>query len=77
MKKRQIKNLSLNKKSISNLSAEAATGGTLPTLGPICTVTIQVTINVCTRWNGCDLRTIGNDDGSNCVSQQADWCNGR
>ncbi|WP_430409087.1 hypothetical protein [Kordia sp.] len=79
MKKKQLKSLKLNKKSISSLrTTNEIKGGTLiPTLGPICTITIQVTINACTRWNGCDLPTIGHDDGSNCVSQNADWCNGR
>ncbi len=78
MKKKQIKSLQLNKKSISALSnTDAIKGGTVPTLGIICTVTIQVTIHQCTRWDGCDLPTIGHDDGSLCLSRDADWCNGR
>ncbi len=78
MKKKQIKSLKLNKKSISSLrTIDTIIGGTVPTLGIICTVTIQVTINACTRWEDCDLPTIGHDDGSICVSREADWCNGR
>ncbi|WP_046744830.1 hypothetical protein [Kordia zhangzhouensis] len=77
MKKKQIKHLKLNKQSISNVTTNAVKGGTVPTLGVICTITIQVTINQCTRWDGCDLPTIGHDDGSICLSQNADWCNGR
>lgn len=77
MKKRQIKSLKLNKKSISNLSTtDAIKGGTIPTFGIICTVT-RVSIDICTQWEGCDLPTIGHDDGSLCLSQEADWCNGR
>ena len=74
MKKKEIKNLKLNKKSISHLSANTVNGGILPTLGPIC---IEASLAVCTRWDGCDLPTIGHDDGPNCLSQEADWCNGR
>lgn len=73
MKKKEIKNLKLNKKSISRLSANSVNGGLLPTLGVICTASYLV----CTRWDGCDLPTIGHDDGPNCLSQEADWCNGR
>ncbi|WP_298518121.1 hypothetical protein [uncultured Kordia sp.] len=73
MKKQQIKSLQLNKKSISNLNSKEIKGGVIPTLGVICTVSIAV----CTRWNGCDLPTIGHDDGSNCLSQEANWCGGR
>jgi hypothetical protein len=77
MKKRNLKSLTLNKKTVSRFNPEAVKGGTLPTLGIICTITIQVTIQACTRWDGCDLPTIGHDDGPNCLSQDADWCNGR
>jgi hypothetical protein len=77
MKKKEIKNLKLNKKSISHLSSNAVNGGaasfTIPTLGPICIASAIA----CTRWDGCDLPTIGHDDGSNCLSQEADWCGGR
>ena len=68
MKKKQLKSLKLNKKSISSFNQTEVKGGTLPTLGIICTVTIQVTINACTRWDGCDLPTVGHDDGSICLS---------
>jgi len=74
MKKKEIKSLKLNKKSISHLRSHGVSGGIIPTLGPIC---IGASIAVCTRWNGCDLPTIGHDDGSNCLSQEADWCGGR
>ena len=74
MKKQKIKNLRLNKKSISHLHSKSVNGGLLPTLGPIC---IGASIAVCTRWNGCDLPTIGHDDGPYCLSEEADWCNGR
>ncbi|AXG71877.1 hypothetical protein KORDIASMS9_04135 [Kordia sp. SMS9] len=73
MKKRQIKNLQLNKKSISNLATKDVNGKGIPTLGIICTASFRV----CTRWEGCDLPTIGHDDGSICLSQEADWCGGR
>ncbi|MGH1386959.1 hypothetical protein [Kordia sp.] len=79
MKKKEIKNLKLNKKSISHLSSHSVNGGaaSFPTLGVICTITIPVSIAACTRWDGCDLPTIGHDDGSICLSKEADWCNGR
>ncbi|WP_298518118.1 hypothetical protein [uncultured Kordia sp.] len=77
MKKKEIKNLKLNKKSISHLSSNSIQGGTIPTLGVICTITIPVSIAACTQWDGCDLPTIGHDDGSICLSKEADWCNGR
>ena len=77
MKKKEIKSLKLNKKSISHFSANGVNGGVFPTFGPICTITIPISLAACTRWDGCDLPTIGHDDGPNCVSQEADWCNGR
>jgi len=88
MKKKEIKSLKLNKKSISHLHSYNVSGGveqandnslslSIPTLGVICTITIPVSLAACTRWDGCDLPTIGHDDGPNCVSKEADWCNGR
>jgi hypothetical protein len=78
MKKKEIKSLKLNKKSISHLQSKGVNGGaaasiTIPTLGPLCVASALY----CTRWDGCDLPTIGHDDGPNCLSQEADWCGGR
>ena len=79
MKKSKLEGLSLNKKVISNLNAKEVTGGNdnglLPPVTGTCTITI--TLLACTR-SGCDVPTIGHDDGSWCISKDKDaWCGGR
>ncbi len=72
MKKRSLKKLVLRKSAISNFKTiDRLKGGTLSSCG------ILISALACTRWEGCDLHTIGHDDGPNCISQEADWCNGR
>jgi len=57
--------LSLNKKSISNLITNELKGGYISSL--LCYLLSRQ----------CDIPTIGHDDGSICVSKEADWCHGR
>jgi len=72
MKKRNLRSLQLNKKSISNLNPETVKGG----LSTICLVVASAL--VCTRWDGCDLPTIGSGDGSGCISTDGgSLCGGR
>jgi len=77
MKKSKLEGLSLNKKVISNLNAKEVKGGG----GDSLTITIPITIGsylACTKWDGCDMPTIGHDDGSLCISKDKDgWCGGR
>lgn len=74
MKKKKIDGLSLNKKVISDLNAKTVNGGQEQSVSII----VVATLAVCTRWNGCDLPTIGSGDGSNCVSTDGQgWCGGR
>jgi|GEM_PF-2147440 len=76
MKKKSIKTLALNKSVITELTAtETVRGGEQESsLIPI----IVASALACTRWNGCDLPTIGSGDGSNCISTDGKgWCGGR
>jgi hypothetical protein len=76
MKKKTIKTLALNKSVVTELtSTEAVLGGQQESsLIPI----VVGSALVCTRWNGCDMPTIGSGDGSNCLSTDGKgWCGGR
>jgi hypothetical protein len=90
-KKKLNKKLQLNKETIAQLDnmdkirggaifvgdAAAAVGeASFHTLTFPITITIGVSIAVCTRGN-CDIKTIGHDDGTICLSKKADWCHGR
>ena len=74
MKKKKIDGLSLNKKIISDLNAKTVTGGKEQSIS----LTIGISLLACTRWDGCDLPTIGSGDGSRCLSTDGQgWCGGR
>ncbi|WP_298423770.1 hypothetical protein [uncultured Kordia sp.] len=47
MKKKSLKSLNLNKKSISNLSQKSIKGGTIYTFGAVCNIVI-VSLAICT-----------------------------
>lgn len=78
MKKKKIDGLSLNKKVISDLNAKNLKGGLQNPGQQESIISISISLAVCTRWNGCDLPTIGSGDGSNCISTDGKgWCGGR
>jgi len=64
MKKRNLKNLALKKKTISKLE-DNVKGGLISSL--FCYLASM----------NCDIPTIGHDDGSICVSREANWCHGQ
>lgn len=71
MKKNNLNKLSLNKKVISDLNAKKVTGGQEQSISiTILSSTICVASALtCTRWDGCDMPTIGSGDGPNCYTK--------
>ncbi|WP_046759161.1 hypothetical protein [Kordia jejudonensis] len=84
MKKRNLKNLKLNKKVISRVAADKnVKGGQVNSIDILLPpITLTCVLSVCgatdiTRGD-CDMPTIGHDDGSICISKDPDaWCGGR
>jgi len=79
---KQIKKLQLNKETIATLSNESmhhviGGDGNDPEKITFLTTIIAVTVAYCTGGNSCDMPTIGHDDGSYCISKEANWCHGR
>ena len=71
-KKKSLGPLVLNKTVISKFDMDEVKGGKQASL----TIIIAVTYFYCTKGD-CDMPTIGHDDGSYCLSKEADWCHGR
>lgn len=76
MKKKKVTGLNLRKHVITPLQADKVGGG--EQASTILTPPIVASALFCTRWNGCDLPTIGSGDGSNCISTDGkSLCGGR
>lgn len=75
MKKKNLNNLSLNKKSVSNLNT--VSGGAASSLTIIYSYFQCDDIIRTSRGADCDIYSIGHDDGSICLSREADWCHGQ
>lgn len=75
--KKLNKKLQLNKEVITRLNNETMNNIVGGDNFSSTFIPITISIAICTRWDGCDLPTVGHDDGPICISKENPLCQGR